>query len=97
MTRKFNSLESNELYEQTVNFKFGYWVIPKTCFEESIDLDFEDDKFECPANYDEYLTKVYGNYMELPPEEKRAKGHNIIQVEFNEGKPNESDVEGGAQ
>ena len=27
---------------------------------------FEDDLFPIPSGYDEYLTKMYGNYMELP-------------------------------
>lgn len=38
-------------------------------------LDFEDGKFPCYKNYDKYLSNLYGNYMELPPEEKR-KPHN---------------------
>lgn len=84
MAEKFNQLESENVYEQTVNFKFGYWVLPKTCFEKSIDLKFEDDVFKCPSNYDEYLKTVYGDYMQLPPEEKRAKGHNIIEVDFGD-------------
>lgn len=80
----FNSFESDEVFEQTVNFKFGYWVVPKTCFENLIKLTFEDDTFKCPENFDEYLTKVYGDYMTLPPEEKRLKGHDIIKVDFGE-------------
>lgn len=82
MTSKFSELENSEIYEQTVNFKFRYWVIPKTCIEEFVDMDFEDDVFKCPKNYEEYLTTLYGDYMQLPPEEKRAKGHNIIEVDF---------------
>lgn len=82
MTEKYNALESDEVYEQTVNFKFGYWVVPKTCFEKYVELPFEDDSFKCPENYDEYLKKVYGDYMTPPPEDKRAIGHNIIEVDL---------------
>ena len=33
------------------------------------------------SNYKEYLTRVYGNYMELPPPEKRVGGiHNIHEL-----------------
>lgn len=80
MTNKFNCLKSIEVYEQTVNFKFGYWVVPLACFEKSLELPFEDDVFKCPENYDEYLAKVYGNYMKLPPKEKRWIGHNVLDV-----------------
>lgn len=84
MTKKFNdkNTESEMLYEQTVNFKFGYWVMPRSCFERSTELQFEDDVFQCSENYDEYLTRAYGDYMQLPSEEQREKGHNIIDVAF---------------
>ncbi len=44
-------------------------------------IDFEDGKFPCYKNYDKYLSNLYGNYMELPPEEKRQphndKGYRV--------------------
>ena len=43
----------------------------KSFFEEYVLLDFEDAKFFCPAKWDEYLKKAYGDYMKLPPEGKR--------------------------
>lgn len=30
------------------------------------EINFEDYKFPGPANYDRYLTKIYGDYMKLP-------------------------------
>lgn len=82
MTDKFNKFKSGEMYEQTVNFKFGYWVIPSTCFDKGVELPFEDEVFKCPKNYDEYLKKVYGDYMTPPSEDKRLKGHQILEVDF---------------
>lgn len=35
--------------------------------------DFEKYKFYGPDKYDEYLTHMYGNYMQLPPEKDRKK------------------------
>ncbi len=32
---------------------------------------FENDEFRVPLNTEEYLHKMYGNYMELPPVEER--------------------------
>jgi lipopolysaccharide cholinephosphotransferase len=37
-------------------------------------LEFENLKISCHANPDEYLTKIYGDYMQLPKEAER-KGH----------------------
>lgn len=40
-------------------------------FETPANLSFEGETFSAPTNYDAYLTKKYGDYMQLPPEEKR--------------------------
>lgn len=47
-----------------------------------IELEFEDINMSFPKNIDEILTSVYGNYMELPPVEKR-KNHYPYILEFN--------------
>lgn len=46
----------------------GIYQIPRCTFEELIEHKFEDRVFYIPKNYDEFLTKRYGNYMEIPPE-----------------------------
>lgn len=40
-------------------------------------VDFEGKKFYIMANYDEYLTNLYGDYMKLPPESERVSRHEI--------------------
>lgn len=40
-----------------------------------IKLKFEDGLFNAPEHYHEVLSLGYGNYMELPPEEKRKPYH----------------------
>lgn len=37
---------------------------------------FEQSEFPIPSDYDTYLKKIYGNYLELPPVEKRITHHN---------------------
>jgi lipopolysaccharide cholinephosphotransferase len=40
--------------------------------------EFENNTFYFPEKMDQYLTILYGNnYMDIPPVEKRRKGHNI--------------------
>ena len=38
---------------------------------------FENLMLNIPVGWDEYLTKLYGDYMRLPPKEKRVKHDNI--------------------
>ena len=45
--------------------------LPKDEFEHVVSLPFEDTEFPCMSCWDEYLSKSYGDYMKLPPEEKR--------------------------
>ena len=47
----------------------------KTIYQKTILLDFENLKLPAPVGYDQYLKQLYGNYMELPPKEKRVSQH----------------------
>ena len=49
----------------------------KTVFDTLVDFSFEGQKFYGFEQYDEYLSKIYGNYMQLPPEEKRVTHHSF--------------------
>ncbi len=46
----------------------GIYPIPRCTFEDLIEHQFEDVKFNIPRNYDEFLRKRYGDYMQIPPE-----------------------------
>lgn len=48
-----------------------------------VDVAFEDAPFPCPHDTDAYLTAVYGDYMQLPPEDKR-KVHSPEVLDFGE-------------
>lgn len=47
----------------------------KEWFDDFIDVNFENINFPIPIGYHEILTTCYGDYMILPPEEKRSLGH----------------------
>lgn len=44
---------------------------PIEYFSDIVYLDFEDMYIPAPREYKKILEKLYGNYMELPPEDKR--------------------------
>ena len=50
-------------------------IIPKDWFGEDTFLEFEGIRARVPKEYDKWLTVVYGDYMQLPPEEKRIPHH----------------------
>ena len=57
--------------------------MPVECFDSYIRLKFEDTTFMCICDFDRYLKQLYGDYMSLPPVDKRV-GHDFVLV--NRGK-----------
>ena len=54
---------------------FRYWVT------DLMQVDFEGEKFTSFRENEEYLTYFYGDYMQLPPVEKRNR-HQALNVDF---------------
>ncbi len=54
-------------------------ALPKSIFDNIIYVDFEDKKFAVPGEYDKVLTKWYGDYMKLPPEDEQI-GHHYYKI-----------------
>ena len=50
-------------------------ILRSEWFTERCLLEFEGRKFWAPKGYDAFLTQLYGDYMQLPPEEKRVTHH----------------------
>lgn len=53
-------------------------VFPSACFRTKAMLPFEDIELPCPGDYDTYLTCLYGDYMQPPPEEERKATHDTV-------------------
>ena len=75
ITKKF-------LYGSTSNAGIIFYdkfqaIIPQIVYEEYKNIEFEGITCKCISNTDLYLKTVYGNYMQLPPEEERVGRHNI--------------------
>lgn len=52
--------------------EYGSFALPYSDFSETVLLKFEDDCFSAPKGYDSYLRTLYGDYMQLPPENERT-------------------------
>ena len=56
-------------------YKYRSNRVPKKYFVGSVDVEFEGHMFRAPICYDKVLRAVYGDYMQLPPENKRVTHH----------------------
>ena len=65
----------------------GAWgakeIVPAEWYGDGCLMEFEGLTVMCPAEYDKWLGQVYGDYMTLPPVEKRVAHHyvDIIDLE----------------
>lgn len=50
-------------------------LFPKEYFDNPVKVKFEDGEFWAPSLYNELLTQEYGDYMKMPPVEKRVYHH----------------------
>lgn len=55
----------------------------KEWFASYTEVPFEDRTMPIPAGYDAYLRTVFGDYMELPPEEKRVAPHDCVYLDLD--------------
>lgn len=76
---RLNSLSTSTEYGSTPyvgNIAWGTYGpgerISLAGFEKTVRLPFEGYEFCAMSNWDEYLTGIYGDYMQVPPEEQRV-------------------------
>lgn len=63
------------------HFKWKKQMYPREYFDDGVYLNFEGTQFKAPKEYIKILERLYGDYMKLPPENKRV-AHNIVEVDF---------------
>lgn len=76
----------NDKETKRLGFYYGVtrWlnaVTPRYIYGKPEYVDFEDAKLPVPEHWHEYLTQMFGDYMKLPPVEKR-QSHHLISVDF---------------
>lgn len=61
--------------------RFQRNIFHKSCFDERALCKFGEYEFYIPVGYDEILTKLYDDYMELPPKDLQEP-HHIEDIDF---------------
>ena len=73
--------KSPKLYYSNYQPDYLYVTLQKEWCENIVDLDFCDTKLMASSHWDEVLTWIYGDYMKLPPEDKRIPSHSTIEIQ----------------
>lgn len=82
VVEKIKSIEGNYLISYDGPYGVGE-IMKKEWFETIKPMEFEEFTIPAPIAYHEILTKIYGDYMKLPPPEKRVTHHSHYFVDLN--------------
>ncbi len=74
---QYNDAQTNTIYLYGGVYKEKD-VLPARVLDSLKTVSFENRKVHIISEYDMYLKALYGNYMQLPPEEKRVAGGHTI-------------------
>lgn len=80
VSQKFNFLEDSR-YCGLVCFRGTYGVkeiLESSWFNDCVEIEFEGKFFYAPYEYKKVLAHLYGDYMSLPPIEKRVTHHSFV-------------------
>lgn len=75
LTTKYSWEDSDYAYCVVWGDEHHLPFYPKSFFEDLDYLQFEGRSFPVPKEYDKFLKVIYGDYLQLPPEEQRKPGH----------------------
>ena len=66
----------------------GAWGLKELMYKEVMYppklYNFDDYRFYGPNDYDAYLNSLYGDYMKIPPPEKRKSHHDFLYLNLNQ-------------
>lgn len=80
---KYNELDC----ENVINLEGSYQYrefLSIACVQQTKLYNFEGYQFSIPSYPEIYLKNLYGDYMKLPPEEKRTNRHGVLKVAFGD-------------
>ncbi len=79
---RFKISDCEKITELCAWYQYMVNEYPKEAFEKQVFMPFEDTKIPLPCGYDTYLKMAFGDYMKLPPEDKRIPKHDIVKFDL---------------
>ena len=81
LSKKYDDKGAKRYYYSNYQPDYLQVTIPKEWMGEGKRLNFEGHMLSVPADPDSVLREIYGDYMKLPPEEKRVPSHHSEEIE----------------
>ena len=78
----FDNGRKKRLYASNYQPDFLYVTWEKEWAQRTSQVEFEGRSLMAPADPDAVLRMLYGDYMKLPPEEKRVPSHSSMEIQI---------------
>ncbi len=72
LMHKWNGKGCDHYVSWASKYDFNKQTMPKVWFDPPTEVIYNGKYYKAPRDWDKVLTHVYGDYMQLPPEEKRV-------------------------
>ena len=89
LSRKYNGQKTKRMYYSNYQPDYMQDTVDREWSENTVELEFEGHMLMAPAEYDKVLRVIYGDYMQLPPEDQRVPSHSDDIEVYKDGKPME--------
>ena len=80
---KYNEQETGVVTELCVGPRYMGNIYSQKDFSKAKKVTFENAELPLPIGYDNYLKKVFGDYMKLPPKDQRVAHHETVFIDPN--------------
>ena len=70
-----NNNDSRYIVNAVIYAKGEKEILDREWFASTMDLEFEGRQYKAPVGADQYMRRLFGDYMQLPPEDKRTSHH----------------------
>ena len=67
--------DSRYIVNAVIHAKGEKEILEREWFASTVELEFEGRKYKAPVGADQYMRRLFGDYMQLPPEDKRVSHH----------------------
>lgn len=77
--RRYNDEETGYLCSMASHYSYEKQYMPQEIYGVPQLMKFEDRQYYGPQNVDEYLKRIYKDYMKLPPEEEQKANLSVFE------------------
>lgn len=81
--QRYNRQKTDKVVSLSGSYGYKKETVPISYLEDLVLVEFENDMYCAPREYDTFLRSIYGDYMKLPPKEKQVNKHTLAELDLS--------------